>query len=134
MSGLLLERLETQARPARPARRELLAGQGRLVIQARWDPAAPRVVGDPMVTRALKESRGTRGKEAILASKVLVVFPGCQVLPELLSSSQVFLGRMAATVLHETPELGGRMVKHHSLGPQDVRGRPAQKATPGVQL
>ena len=92
-----------------------------------------RVVMDPPAQLGARESRGIRVKEAILASKVLVVFPGCQVHPERLSSSQAFLGRMGATVLQETPELGGRMVKHRSLGPRDVRGRPAQKATPGVQ-
>ena len=46
---------------------------------------------------------------------------------------QDYLGRMGATVLQETPELGGRTAKQPSLGPQDVRGRPAQKATQALQ-
>ena len=125
MFVLLLARLEAPARPDPPARREV---QDRLALQAIVDP--PAQLG----------ARGSRGirvkevKEAILASKVLVVFPGCQVLPELSSSSQVFLGRMGATVIQDLQGLRDRTAKHHSLGPQDVRGRPAQKATPGVQL
>ena len=54
------------------------------MLQAILDPAAPRVVGDPMVTRVLKESRGIKGKEGMLASKVLVVSRGCQELQGLL--------------------------------------------------
>ena len=72
MSDLLLARLETQARPARPARREVLAGQGRLVLQA---------IVDPPAQLGARESRGIRVKEvkeAILASKVLVVSLVCQ--------------------------------------------------------
>ena len=52
---------------------------------------------------------------------------------ERLSSSPVCLERMGETVALETPDLGGRTAKQPSLGPPGVRGRPAQKATPGVQ-
>ena len=61
MSDLLLARLETQARPARPARREVLAGQGRLVLQA---------IVDPPAQLGARGSRGIKVKEGMLASKV----------------------------------------------------------------
>ena len=72
MSGLLLARLETPARPDPLARREALAGQGRLVLQA---------IVDPPAQLGARESRGIRVKEvkeAILASKVLGVSLVCQ--------------------------------------------------------
>ena len=60
-------------------------------------------------------------------------FQGFQGFQEPLSSSQAFLGRMGATVVQETPDLGDRTAKQPSLGPRDVRGRPAQKATQALQ-
>jgi hypothetical protein len=104
------------------------------VLQAILDPAAPRVVGDLMVTQVLKESKGTRGNEAIQASKVRKEFQACQAFQVPLSSYQDYLGRMGATVRQDLQGLRDRMVKRHSLGPRGVRGRPAQKATPGLQL
>ena len=97
---------------------------------------------DPQAQLGARESRGTGGNrvnKAIPASKVrkgrlvrkgFLLFLG---FLERLSSSQVFLGRMGATVVQETPDLGDRTAKQPSLGPRGVRGRPAQKATPGVQ-
>ena len=72
MFGLLLARLETPARPDPPARREVLAGQGRLALQA---------IVDPPAQLGARESRGTGGNrvnKAIPASKVRKGFQGFQ--------------------------------------------------------
>ena len=108
-------------------------GQGRLALQ---------VIVDPQVQLGGRESKVKRVSKAIPASKarkVRLVRKGFQGFldflesQERLSSSPVCLERMGETVALETPDLGGRTVKQPSLGPRDVRGRPAQKATPGVQ-
>ena len=100
---------------------------------------------DPQAQLGGKESKVTgvkRVSKAIPARKVRkvrLVRKGFQGFldflesQERLSSSPVCLGRMGATVIQDLQGLRDRMVKRHSLGPQDVRGRPAQKATPGVQ-
>ena len=96
-----------------------------------------QAIVDPPAQLGAREKQGIRVKEvkeAILASKVLVVLPGCQAHPERLSSSQVFLGRMGATVIQDPRGLRDRTVKQPSLDPRDVRVRPAQKATQALQL
>ena len=109
-------------------------GQGRLALQAIVDQQAQLGGKESRVKRVSKAIPARKVRKVRLVRKGFQGFLDFLESQERLSSSPVCLGRMGATVALETPDLGGRTAKQPSLGPQDVREQPAQKATPGVQL
>ena len=100
---------------------------------------------DPQVQLGGRESKVKRVSKAIPASKARKVrlvrkgfqeFQGFLESQERLSSSPVCLERMGETVRQDLQDLQGlvvRTVNQPSLGPQDVRGRPVQRATQALQ-
>ena len=107
--------------------------QGRLALQAIVDQQAQLGGKESRVNGANKAIPASKARKVRLVRKGFQDFLGFQVFQVPLSSSQAFLGRVGATVRQDLQGLVVRTVNQPSLGPQDVRGRQAQKATPGLQ-